>query len=203
MVGIDYDERGTIADEYIKAIKAIWTQPSASFDGRYVKFRDAEIFPKPMQKPHPPIWIAGDTRRAMRRVAELGDGWHPTYASPQTLAEGIAAIENLMDRYHHRKRLDYGTVDYCCVSKLSDDAGEIARRTLTALGGGKVHPEYFQTLEKSKQRNLIGSVQEVSRLVDAYERAGATYLGLKFIYRSIEEAVEMMELFSREIISSH
>jgi probable F420-dependent oxidoreductase len=77
ILNVPFDERGLITDEYIRAIKELWTSAEPSFQGRYVRFQDIVFEPKPVQKPHPPILIGGNSRTAMRRAANLGDGWLP------------------------------------------------------------------------------------------------------------------------------
>ena len=72
---VPWNERGAIADEYIAAIIALWTQERPTFEGKYVSFRDIGFDPKPVQKPHLPIWIGGDSKPALRRVARFGQGW--------------------------------------------------------------------------------------------------------------------------------
>ncbi|MBI2197733.1 MAG: LLM class flavin-dependent oxidoreductase [Candidatus Rokubacteria bacterium] len=64
------------ADEWIRIFKALWTEERASFEGRFYRFPEVGCFPKPVQKPHPPIWVGGNSRPAIRRAARLGDGWH-------------------------------------------------------------------------------------------------------------------------------
>jgi len=61
--------------EAVKIIRSLWTEPRVSFEGKYYRVHDAEITPKPFQKPTPPIWIGGDSKRSMQLAAELGDGW--------------------------------------------------------------------------------------------------------------------------------
>jgi probable F420-dependent oxidoreductase len=73
--GVPFDERGRIADEYLEAIVALWTQETPSYEGKYVSFRDIGFDPKPVQKPHLPIWIGGDSDAALRRAARFGAGW--------------------------------------------------------------------------------------------------------------------------------
>lgn len=73
--GVPWAERGAIADEYLAAIVALWTQDRPSFEGRYIRFRDIGFDPKPVQKPHLPIWIGGDSDAALRRAARFGSGW--------------------------------------------------------------------------------------------------------------------------------
>lgn len=77
-----FEERGAVTDEYIRAFKVLWTEDNPSFDGKYISFDDISFLPKPVQKPHPPIWVGGESRPAMRRTAELGNGWYPLGSNP-------------------------------------------------------------------------------------------------------------------------
>ena len=72
-----FNQRGAITDEYLNAIKLLWTQDVASFDGKYVSFEDVYTAPRPVQDPHPPIWVGGASDAALRRTVKLGNAWHP------------------------------------------------------------------------------------------------------------------------------
>lgn len=85
ILGIPYEERGSRTDEYILAMKELWTKEHPSFNGRHVQFDSLCFEPKPAQKPHPPILIGGNTKVAMRRAASLGDGWIPWLVTPEKL----------------------------------------------------------------------------------------------------------------------
>src|SRR5918992_718867 len=78
----DFDQRGAASNEYLEIFKTVWTQDPASFDGAFYQFKSLRCLPQPLQKPHPPIWIGGHSRPALRRVAKYGDGWHPVGANP-------------------------------------------------------------------------------------------------------------------------
>ena len=78
----DFDRRGAVSDEYLRIFKALWTESPVSFAGEFYRFEDVRCLPEPVQKPHPPIWIGGHSKAALRRVARLGDGWHPVGANP-------------------------------------------------------------------------------------------------------------------------
>ena len=75
-------ERGAYSDECLRIFKELWTREDPQFEGRYHRFRDIKFAPKPLQQPHPPIWVGGQSRRAMRRAGELGDAWHPIGQRP-------------------------------------------------------------------------------------------------------------------------
>jgi len=74
-IGISFKQRAGRTDEILHILKRIWTEPSVTHQGKYYQFRDVVIEPKPVQKPHPPIWIGGSSDAALRRAARIGDGW--------------------------------------------------------------------------------------------------------------------------------
>jgi probable F420-dependent oxidoreductase len=90
--GVPFKGRGRQADEILRAFKALWTTENPSFAGEFFRFRDIGFAPKPVQKPHPPLWIGGASPGAFRRVVALGDGWH---ASPRSLEDFRQGLEEL------------------------------------------------------------------------------------------------------------
>ena len=96
-----FTERGAATDEYLRLMKTLWTQDDPRFDGKYYRIADVTMFPKPAQKPHPPIWVGGHTDAALRRTAVLGDAWHPiglrgpVGLGPDDLAEKMKRIRAL------------------------------------------------------------------------------------------------------------
>ena len=77
MLGVPFAERGPMTDEYLAAMRELWTSPAPSFAGKYTQFSGLHFEPKPVQKPHPPIWVGGHGRASLRRAAEIGAAWHP------------------------------------------------------------------------------------------------------------------------------
>ncbi len=74
-LNVPFEKRGRLTDEYLRVLKQAWTADRPSFSGEFVEFRDLVIEPRPVQKPHPPIFIGGNSKSAMRRAVQLGDGW--------------------------------------------------------------------------------------------------------------------------------
>jgi probable F420-dependent oxidoreductase len=74
-LGVPFERRGAMTNEYLQAIRVCWTQDVASFDGRFVRFRDVHTTPRPVRPP--PIWVGGASEAAMRRAVAHGDAWHP------------------------------------------------------------------------------------------------------------------------------
>lgn len=108
-LGIPFESRGAITDEYISAMKELWTTDFASFRGKHLRFSDVCIEPKPVQKPYPPIIVGGDTKAAMRRAARVGDGWHPAQVRPEQLPDCIAYIHAQPEFAAHPRPFDIVT----------------------------------------------------------------------------------------------
>ena len=89
--GVDYARRGAWSDEALRIMKTCWREERPSFRGEFVSFAPLGFAPKPPRGTIP-IWIGGHTPRALRRVAELGDGWHAAFASAEKLKGGLAAL---------------------------------------------------------------------------------------------------------------
>jgi probable F420-dependent oxidoreductase len=92
--GTPFDRRFGVLRERVEAMKAIWAEDEASYHGRSVAFDAITSWPKPVQRPHPPIWVGGLGERATDRVLRYGDGWFPLWRGelPDRLAERIADL---------------------------------------------------------------------------------------------------------------
>jgi len=77
-----YEHRGGATDEQVRIFKSVWSQDVTGHDGRFYQFDPVGVHPQPIQKPHPPIWVGGHTRVALRRTALFGDGWLPIGGRP-------------------------------------------------------------------------------------------------------------------------
>ena len=84
-----FAERGAVTDEYLEAFRAAWTEAAPRFAGAHVRFGDILFAPKPEQKPHPPIWVGGESPPALRRAARLGDAWYPIGSNNRHLLDSL------------------------------------------------------------------------------------------------------------------
>ncbi|HEY7619872.1 MAG TPA: LLM class F420-dependent oxidoreductase [Solirubrobacteraceae bacterium] len=91
--GTDPAQRFRVMRERALALRAIWTQEEASFHGEHVDFERIWSWPKPVQDPHPPIWIGGTGPRVLERVVEYGDGWFPNMRDLDELGPRIAELQ--------------------------------------------------------------------------------------------------------------
>ncbi|GAA1550299.1 LLM class F420-dependent oxidoreductase [Actinomadura kijaniata] len=90
--GTDPGVRGRLLDERLAALKEIWTRDEAEFHGEYVRFGPMRMWPKPVQRPHPPIYIGGHSPAALARVAAHGDGWFPIEVTPDDVRRVRGAL---------------------------------------------------------------------------------------------------------------
>jgi probable F420-dependent oxidoreductase len=106
LLGADFKERGPLTDEYLAAMKELWTSDAPTFRGKYVQFENVAFDPKPVQKPYPPIWVGGNSRPAMRRVARHGDGWIPYLVRKKQLPECLDYIRSQPSFQESPRELD-------------------------------------------------------------------------------------------------
>lgn len=95
-VGVPFAERGARTDEYIAAIRALWTMEQPRFAGRFASFAGIDAQPRPVQKPHPPVVIGGWTEAALRRAATKGNGWFGFNMDVETAGRHIAALNAML-----------------------------------------------------------------------------------------------------------
>jgi probable F420-dependent oxidoreductase len=116
-LGVDFAERNELTDEAIVAMQAAWSGETFRFEGRHFSAEENVVLPRPTQRPHPPIWIGGNSKRAIRRAVELADGWAPMPNSTDTAARRhTPAMETLGDLG--------GRIDYA-----REHAESVGRRT--------------------------------------------------------------------------
>ena len=117
ILGAPFHKRGRHADECLKVFKALWTQDNPSFEGEFFRFRDVGFAPKPVQTPHPPLWVGGDSPGAFRRVVTLGDGWHATSKTPAQFGEAVERLRKAAEA----ARRPFDTIELSLRFGLRDD----------------------------------------------------------------------------------
>jgi probable F420-dependent oxidoreductase len=95
MMGGDFDHRWTQTKESILAMKELWTKEEAEFHGKYYDFPPVRMYPKPQQKPHPPVILGGMARNVFKRIIEWGDGWMPNRTTPTLIEESRKTLTDL------------------------------------------------------------------------------------------------------------
>jgi probable F420-dependent oxidoreductase len=126
--GTQFDTRFRVMVDRAKAMQAIWTQDEAAYEGEFTHFEPIWSWPKPEQKPHPPILLGGETKHTLRRVMEFCDGWFPRGRDFDDPAGQMARLK-----------------------RFADEAGRDVRTVSTTLFGGKPEADY---LEKCRAAGL-------------------------------------------------
>jgi probable F420-dependent oxidoreductase len=122
-LGVEFDERNELTDEAIDTMVAVWTTDGVAIEGRHFRSRGATMAPRPFAQPHPPIWIGGNSKLAIRRAVERGQGWLP-FPNPQAASralktpklESVADLQERLDYAHEHARAVGRTepLDVCC-----------------------------------------------------------------------------------------
>ncbi len=93
VLNASFADRGPLSDESVAVMKELWTNENPSFSGRFHNFSELRCEPRPVQQPHPPIWLGGHTGPALRRIVEYGDGWAAVVFSPEEFAERLDKLK--------------------------------------------------------------------------------------------------------------
>ena len=185
LLGAPFEDRGRATDEYIEAFKELWTKDRPAYSGRHVNFADVIFAPKPVQKPHPPIWVGGESPAALRRTIKLGDCWYPGNNSQtkplDTPARLGAAIAHLHGKAEAAGR-DPASVDVCLLIQNPFDW------TAQKIADG------------SARRLFTGSSADMAVDAAALEAVGVRHVAMRLGGSSLQEALEHIDRFGREVI---
>jgi probable F420-dependent oxidoreductase len=194
--------RGDMVEEGVKAIQTLFGSRSASFEGKYYRFRDVELYPKPLQK-QLPIYFGGNSEKHIRRVAESADGWIPAGMEPERLKGMVDSIRQLAAAAGRDPSKIAISPQYVVhVAKTNEAA--IARfrqsqmyKHLVSLGKSTLKAQKSLPMEDI---NLIGSPAAVIEKTERLKAAGVThFLGLYFAANDVQELLDQMQLFAEEV----
>lgn len=191
--GVPVNERGVRANESLKIIKKLWTERDVSFSGKFTKLSGVTLDPAPIQKPHPPIWVAGRKEPAMRRAVRYADGWMPYMYTPEQYSESIATI-NRIAKERGRDLSGFRTALFVFVSVYADrnKAREIAIQS--------VSKNYAQDFSKIIDRYAVfGNPDDCRKRLQEYADAGVRTFVFPWACRK-PDIPENLRLLAREVI---
>ena len=174
----DFNRRGAVSDEYLRIFKVLWTESPVSFAGEFYRFEDVRCLPEPVQKPHPPIWIGGHSKAALRRVARLGDGWHPVGANPAVPLTPADLRRDLDELY-----------------RLTEAEGRDPS-ALTISYKAPLYDVSRPVAAGADRRPFSGSPDQIAEDIATYERLGVSELIFDFRSEALAESLERMERFA-------
>jgi probable F420-dependent oxidoreductase len=200
--GVPTTKRGVMTDDYLQAMQAIWTQPLATYDGRFISFKDAEVFPKPKQSPYPPLWVGGWTDHAAVRTAKYGDGWIPGWLSPAEMARGAGLLRKTADE--HGRDASKITIAVEKLTAIATDRDTALERALpTVKASSNTYERDVNDMQFALDRHIFGSVDDVKRRVEEFVAAGVTHFELKFVYPTVDDLLSQMQLWADEIMPEY
>jgi probable F420-dependent oxidoreductase len=176
----DFDRRGAVSDEYLRIFKTLWTTSPASFAGEFYQFSDVQCLPRPVQTPHPPIWIGGHSRAALRRVARLGDGWHPVGANP-AVPLGPDALRASLDE----------------LRRLTAAEGRDPQ-ALTITYKAPVY-DTDRAIPGTDRRPFSGSAEQIREDVETFGRLGVSELMFDVRGERLDASLERMERLAKSV----
>lgn len=179
----DFDARGQVTNEYLEAMKVLWTERSASYQGEFVSFSNVAADPKPVQAPHPPIWIGGESGPALRRTVALGDGWYPFGSNPKFRMDTIEAYSTRRDQL-------FGLAE-----AAGRDPGSIQLAYNCAF-----HSETERPSANGGRLAFTGTPEQRVEDIAALGDAGVTTLMINVTSTDRVEMLERMQAFSEQVM---
>jgi probable F420-dependent oxidoreductase len=177
----DFERRGAVTDEWLTIFKQLWTTSPASFAGRFYGYTDIRAEPFPTQKPHPPIWVGGHSRAALRRTARHGDGWHPVgaIAASPLLPDEMRALLATLKQMTEAEGRDFASLTISYKAPLYDAAV----------------PD-----RDGSRRSFSGTPQQIADDIRAFAGIGVHELIFDFRASALAESIERMQRFASEVV---
>ena len=177
-LGISMRQRGALTNESIAVMKELWTNPDPTYHSDRWHFTDLKFSPKPVQKPHIPLWIGGSSPGAMNRAATMGDGWHPSGMSPEAFGEGREQVR-----------------------KLATAAGrDPDTLTMSVRVEVEVHGQPSSQRAESRSRLPGNDIEQMTAGIKAYQSAGVQHVVLALNSGDIARITAMMQEVAQKVI---
>jgi probable F420-dependent oxidoreductase len=191
--GVPFKERGRRTDEAIRVMRLLWTEDDVSYQGEFFKLDRVTIFPKPWQTP-PPIWIGGKSEAAQKRTARLGDGWIPSFITPEEFRIGAQRVQELAAAEKRQVPEDhFGTLINYAVAASEADAFALAQPYVPR---GRVDEMTMRAC------TAFGPVDVLASRIEEYAQGG----GSKFILRPLcppERMLDQLALAAEQVIPEY
>lgn len=181
-----FEERGAVSDEYIEVFKTLWTEQHPAIAGKYTQFSNVDFQPKPVQKPHPPLWVGGESAPALRRTARIGDVWYPISSSPRFPVATVDQLTNSM-------------------TKIRAHAESIGRNPDTigvAYNPSGYSPGESHTDAQGERLPFTGTHHQIADDIKRFEAAGVQDMIMSFAGVSVDDWLSMMDEFMSKVVSA-
>jgi probable F420-dependent oxidoreductase len=190
-VGVPFEKRGKIMDENLEILKRFWTEDMVKGDYMFHKIPAGVMFPKPVQKPHPPLLIGGYVDRVLKRAAVAGDGWLTYFYRPESFAKSWAKICDFAKEVGKDpdKLLNAAQLPI----RIGKSRAAVESEMMEWLGK---EWDYASWSESTKDSAILGTVDECVEQLKAHIAVGTQ----KLIFVPYRYEMEQIEIIAREII---
>jgi probable F420-dependent oxidoreductase len=171
--GVPFERRGAWSDEALNAMKRCWADERSKHIGEFFRFDDVGCFPKPRQKPYPPLWIGGGGAAAFRRVARFGDGFHAAWSAPEVMGEQIREVFKECEK----------------LGRLGTDL------VFSVRAGYGIRDEPRQ----GGRANLLGPPAFIAEQIARYADVGVSHIVLEARMRDLGEHLTLLHRFAEDI----
>lgn len=186
VVTTPFAERGAVTDEYVAAFKTLWTEKKPRIDGSYVHHDGLLLEPKPAQKPHPPIWVGGESGPSLRRAARLGDAWYPIGSNNAHLLDSLQRYEAGIER----------------LRKATEAAGR-PRDAVALTYRVKRYGDAVPAKASDGNRRLFsGSDADIIGDIRALRALGVTAIDFDFERPEVETVIAEMRAFRERVLAN-
>lgn len=194
LTGTPVSERGARMTECIEVMRKLWTGEPVSHAGRFANFADIPMLPRPFQPGGPPIWCGGRADAALKRAAEIADGYMSYLITPKGFGEALVKMEGFAAAVG-REHPSFGTSHllFACIAESVEKAGAIVSSTLSH--------RYKADFSKPTQRYAaLGRPNDVAERIREFHAAGVRHLVVDFSYAADEGRAEQIERFAAEVM---
>jgi len=199
--------RGQILDEGLKALNLLFSEDNATFEGKYIRFKNIDLNPKPIQKPFP-IYVGGNAHENLVRISKYARGWLPAIMPPDKLHDNLKELAILL-RQNGRTidEVDIAMESAMVLSSSYEEAKRIFIKSpmykhIISLTRSTLKDLKLSDEDSIVKLNFVGTPEQISEYIDTYIKAGATTLWFDFIGDTLDEVRGMMKYFAKEIMPS-
>ena len=188
--------RGRRTDEMLEVMKRLWTEEDVTHHGRFFDFEGVTLLPRPVQRPYPPIWVAGRSEASMRRAALQGDGWYPYLFSVRRLKATNEAVRQIASEAgRDLTGFHWGLMQPIA---LSNDPREAMALAVENVGERYVTPGR-SAHDIAQSLCIAGTPKDCIRGIEERIDTGVRDINMRFLASDVVGVYRQMEMFAKEV----